>query len=129
MRILITGSQDWTEFGVIVDALSEYHTDGNILVSGACPNGADRMCEMAGDLLGWQIERHPAKWKLYGRQAGFLRNAEMVHLGAQVCIGFLRPCRKPTCTRADFHWSHGTSHTLDLAEKAGIPIVRREDPR
>lgn len=117
-RILITGSRDWSDFEMIRNALQGdvmRNPDNQfLLVSGACPTGADRMCEDAAQWLGLRIERHPADWKRYGKRAGFVRNAEMVNLGADICFAFIR------------NGSKGATHTAGLAEKAGIPLERYE---
>jgi len=133
MRVLITGSRGWTDRLLIGNTLIEYHqtdaagfdlVDQPTLVSGACPTGADHVAEVAARFLGWPIERHPADWDVHGRSAGFRRNAEMVALGADVCLAFISDCTSPRCDKPQPHPSHGASHTADLAEKAGIPTRR-----
>lgn len=121
-RLLITGSRDWTDEGRINDALlmtvfcyREAFGDQKItLVSGACPNGADAIAEKIAELhpLIFDIERHPADWETHGKRAGFVRNAEMVKLGAVACLAFIRKQSK------------GATMTADLAEKAGIDVFR-----
>lgn len=127
-RILVTGSRDWTDRDAIARALSaahrslhEQHYDRPmdpesdpiiILVSGACPTGADALAEDVWGRL--PLERHPADWRRYGKRAGFVRNAGMVSSGASICLAFIR------------NGSRGASMTAALAEKAGIATYRYE---
>jgi hypothetical protein len=120
-RILVTGSRDWLDIHAVERALLEYHPvdsqgfdlpDKPTLVHGDCPRGADRMAKIAAKFLGWKLEPHPANWETLGKRAGFVRNAEMVELGADVCLAFIR------------NGSKGATHTAELAEKAGIPVRR-----
>lgn len=121
-RILVTGSRTWDDQETITGALwaatgtlyAEREIDLNqvVIVSGACPRGADRMCEEAAARAGVQVERHPANWGRYGKRAGFVRNEEMVALGADICLAFIK------------NGSQGASMTALLAEEAGIPTVR-----
>lgn len=115
-RILITGSREWENQFLIHNTLTNLYwmlPDGRdvVLVSGKCERGADAMCESTARHLGWQIEEHPAKWEL-GKSAGFTRNAEMVALGADMCLAFI------------LNESKGATMTANLAEKAGIETLR-----
>lgn len=116
-RILVTGSRSWVGMSTIASALYSAQRDlgmSAVLVTGACPTGADFLAEDIWTQWGGQVERHPADWAAHGKGAGFRRNAEMVKLGADVCIAFIRA------------GSNGATHTADLAEAAGIPTHRWE---
>ena len=114
-RILVTGSRDWTDKATIRHAIFEtWQKAGSpkktVLVSGACPDGADAYAEICGDAFGFTVEPHPANWKDAGRRAGPLRNQMMVDLGADVCLAFPR------------EESKGTIDCMKKAEKAKIPV-------
>lgn len=116
MRVLVTGSRTWTNFQLVRDELSKLATPDNFLtvVHGACPTGADAAADLWASQNAWINERHPADWARYKGAAGYRRNAEMVALGADICLAFIRG------------GSRGASHTADLAEKAGIVTLRFE---
>lgn len=116
-RILVTGSRDWADMDIVRAALATavYQQVPAVIVHGACPNGADAIASWwirSHRVIGLTEERHPANWTLNGKRAGFMRNAEMVNLGADVCLAFIKD------------GSRGASHTAALAEKAGIPVRR-----
>ena len=123
-RILITGSRDWDDEARIRFELEFAYkglrpTDwprGTIfpvvLVSGACPTGADRIAETIWEAQGLPVERHPADWDQFGKRAGFLRNQKMVDLGAVMCLAFIK------------NNSRGATHTADAAQRGGIPTTR-----
>lgn len=118
MRILVTGSRNWDHAGLIADHIAEWAdkaTDPVDIVHGAC-RGADLLAANVAQMIGFGDESHPANWSKYGKRAGFVRNAEMVALGADVCLAFIRDNSK------------GATMCADLAEKAGIPTVRISYP-
>jgi len=116
-RVLVTGSRTWTHTATIRDALASVWGDGTaVLVSGACPRGADRLAEVCWTRWGGRVERHRADWARHGRGAGFRRNTAMVERGADLCLAFIR------------HNSRGASHTVALAQAAGIPTHRHTEP-
>lgn len=124
MRVLVTGSRDWDRPGLVhlelERAFSQAMEAGEVLtvVHGACRTGADTQADswarrLRGQGLPVEIEDHPADWKgPRKRGAGYARNAEMVKLGADVCLAFIRD------------ESEGATHCSDLAEKAGIETKR-----
>lgn len=122
MRVLITGSRTWDDQETIVKALEDVQNEHPealkfVLVSGNCPQGADFLCERTAESLGWEIELHPADWAKFGKPAGFIRNKEMVELGADICLAFIK------------NNSKGASGTANLAKQRNIPLVeyRRND--
>jgi hypothetical protein len=118
LKILVTGSRDWTDARSIelemFRALYETKTTFSeaVLIHGACPTGADALADAYARATGMHIIRRPADWERYGKRAGFLRNAELVDLGPDVCLAFIRSK------------SRGATMTANLAEKAGIEVRR-----
>ncbi len=129
-RVLVTGSRDWEDYDTVRAALAVavYQQLPAIIVHGACPAGADAIASwwvrQMGRNLDLTEERHPADWRQHGKAAGYRRNAEMVALGARLCLAFTMPCTKPTCRKPKPHDSHGTAHCADLAKRAGITVRR-----
>jgi YspA, cpYpsA-related SLOG family len=131
-RVLVTGSREWTDAGHLrseLDALAREHPEGLTVVHGDAKQGADRMASdwarrerNAGRRVA--EEAHPANWQRHGGHSGLLRNAEMVALGADLCLAWIVPCSKPYCKRPQPHGSHGASDCAERAVKAGIPVRR-----
>lgn len=131
VRVLVTGSRDWDDRVTLYRALHKhvvephrkkgYDSSGHfidwlppedfVLVHGACPTGADAMATDWCVGYNFMPEQHPADWRI-GKHAGFKRNAEMVNLGADLCLAFIK------------NESKGASMTAEAAEKAGIKTVR-----
>lgn len=124
IRVLVTGSRDWSNVDEVYEAMASAeicweHSDCGhvyVLVSGHCPTGADAIAEKLAKQRGWELELHPADWAKHDKRAGYIRNAEMVKLGADVCLAFIK------------NESKGATMTADLAQKAGInTIIYREN--
>ena len=120
LRLLVTGSRTWDDTRAIDPALAVIlarHPEGVLLVHGACRRGADAIAAAyAAHTPGYRTEAHPASWHRHGRTAGHLRNAEMVGLGADGCVAFLRGV------------GPGTAATVRLARAAGIPVWLYRQP-
>lgn len=116
MRILITGSRDWTDRNTIFNAILDlredfpFYWEDVVIVHGDCPTGADFLAQSIAEQCDLVTERHPADWQAFGKFAGPKRNQEMVDLGADVCLAF------------PLYPSKGTRHCMGAAEKAGIPV-------
>ena len=126
-RVLVTGSREWDDMQELRYALihaTALRLDSAVIVHGACPSGADAMAAEWAHDYGVPAEEHPADWDGYGKSAGFVRNAEMVSLGADLCLCFVVPCSKRDCEKPKPHGSHGATHCADLADRAGIPVRR-----
>lgn len=134
-RILVTGSQGWTDAGSVHRVLKALWTlaPGAVLVSGACQRGADALAEDTWRNLGGEVERHRPVWKpggVFDPAAGMRRSEKMVHLGADICVAFGLRCERPGCAALPpdagwpYHVSHGTGHCARYAELHGIPVRR-----
>ena len=125
LRVLVTGSRQWQDWdavcGAIADLAREHHGQV-VVVHGAARSGADKYADMAARALMLTPEPHPADWGTHGKRAGFIRNTEMVALGADLCLAFALPCTLPSCRKKEPHATHGTAHCVSLARKAGIPV-------
>lgn len=115
-RLLVTGSRTWTDYSVIRDVLyiSFLQLGGNSEPITLVHGGAKGADSMAGEIWarnsGMPVEVHRAMWEMFGRRAGFQRNQEMVALGADLGLAFIKDS------------SAGASQCAALAEAAGIPV-------
>jgi hypothetical protein len=132
MRILITGSRDWTDQSIIEEAISQviydnHNLDDEIVIVHGGAVGADMIAgrfALANDI---RHEMHVPDWNKHlpdckpwcleqrrCKRAGMVRNSKMVRLGADVCLAFIR------------NGSPGASGCADMAERAGILTLRFE---
>lgn len=117
MRVLVTGSRDWSDGLRVWEELTAVKVRPLTVVEGACPTGADKYAYywtlFRDDVIS---ERHPAAWDELGKRAGMVRNRWMVDLGADLCLAFIRD------------YSVGSTNCANLAASVGIPTrIFRED--
>lgn len=112
-RVLVTCSRSWTSWSTMRTALEKVYAEypDAVLVHGDCPKG-DRDAAGMWRGLGGEVEAWPAQWAQQGRAAGFIRNTAMVESAPALVLCFLNGNSK------------GASHCAQLAEDAGIPVVR-----
>lgn len=78
---------------ITAEAANNIYEKGDSFVSGGCPKGGDRFCELIAASLQAPIVIHPANWKQFGRSAGFERNTYIAR-DADVLIACVAPDRK-----------------------------------
>lgn len=116
VKILITGSRDWDDYETIYKAIQviilNYPNEERHLIHGGA-KGADMLSGKAAAKMGFDsIKVVPADWEQHGKRAGFIRNSEMVKMGADFCLAFIK------------NESRGATMTADLAEVTGIVTKR-----
>lgn len=111
-RVIIAGSRTFNDYELLKRKMDELLANVKwmkiVVVSGAA-RGADQLGEQYAKERGYGIDSHPANWDLYGKSAGYIRNAEMA-ANADALVAF---------------WdgkSRGTKHMIDLAEKRRIHV-------
>lgn len=116
MKVLVTGSRDWRDEPMVLEALQKVGV--TMLIHGAA-RGADIIAARAARTLGLPedaIRGYPADWAMYGRAAGGIRNSQMIreeHLPSNpidICIAFPLPT------------SIGTHDMMRKALAAGIHV-------
>lgn len=115
-RLLITGTREgWDEVvleGILYKqraALLQGEVPVTLVHGGA--RGVDRQAAAIWSSFGEPVEEHPARWDLHGRQAGPMRNQEMVNAGADRCVAFIL-----------LGSSRGTTDCMERARMAKIPV-------
>lgn len=103
MKVLICGSRSITNPAVISQAVARSGMIPTQIISGGA-RGVDTLARLYARLNGIAFTEYPADWETHGKQAGFLRNIEMVDT-ADAVIAI---------------WdgeSRGTKHSIDYAKK------------
>jgi hypothetical protein len=111
MRVLVTGARDWTDRASVwrwLDACAEV----TAVIEGEA-RGADTFAREWGHARGVKVLAFPAQWKLYGKGAGPVRNAQMLAEGKPDVVVFFHD---------DLSTSKGTLDMVTRARRAGVPV-------
>lgn len=112
MRVMVCGDRNWTDRQTILNRLAKLPKDTIIIEGGA--RGADILALSCAKELGLDVAHYPAKWRLYGKAAGPIRNELMLEEGnPDLVIAF----------HNDLPSSKGTSNMVGLANRAGVSVV------
>lgn len=74
------------------EAFNLIYEDGDQLVSGGCPSGGDAFAEEIALRFQVPITIHYARWKKFGKSAGFVRNTDIAEQADVLiaCVAFDR---------------------------------------
>ena len=120
-RVEIAGSRDFTDFYRLnkvcewIFASLQISYEGTVIVSGTC-KGPDRLGEQFASIHNMEIKQFPADWKLFGKRAGMIRNAQMADYLVDETLGSVLIA----------FWdglSHGTKNMISLALDHRIDTV------
>lgn len=117
MRVLIVGSRTFNDYELLktsLDNVLREVTDTVEIVSGGA-NGADRLAERYAKEKGYGLHIVRAEWNLYGKRAGYLRNAKMHE--------YISGDEKRICVAFWDGISKGTQHSFTLADTYNNPLT------
>ena len=113
IKVVIAGCRDYTNYDeakLYIDfCLSNIRKENVIVIISGCAAGADAIGERYAKENGFEVEKHPADWKTYGRSAGPKRNRQMAQ----------------NCDLIICFWdgkSKGTMSLINYAQKHNKPI-------
>ena len=117
MRLLVFGDRNWEDPKRVEFMILGYwdqfgcYEDEFVVISGGAP-GADTHAREACEKHNFDFIEYPAKWNIYGRAAGIIRNQQMIDEGKPTDgIGFHK----------DISNSKGSKDMLQRLTKHGIP--------
>ncbi len=109
MRVLVCGSREWADYAVIEQRIKAL-PPGSVIIEGEA-RGADKSARQIAEHLGLEVVPFPADWDRYGKEAGPIRNQQMLDEGKpDLVLAFPVPD------------SVGTQDMIARAKKAGIPV-------
>lgn len=111
MVVVVAGSRTYRNKRRVFDELDQWAAAGHIdrIVSG-CAAGPDDFAIEWAEKNGVPVDKFPAEWDVYGKSAGFIRNAEMAAVG-DMLLAF---------------WdgkSKGTQHMIDCMSRKKKKVI------
>lgn len=108
MRIAIVGSRGYSALDAVRQYVRSLPTGTEIVSGGA--RGVDSAAETEARKCGFPVRIFHARWDIYGRSAGMMRNEVMLN----------------NCDSVTAFWdgkSPGTKHMIECARRANIPVM------
>jgi hypothetical protein len=106
MRVAVVGSRGFSDYRFLAEVL-DHHSVSAIVSGGA--EGADSLAGEYAKSRGLELQCFFPDYAKYGKRAPLVRNSSIVG-SAQACVAFWNGA------------SRGTSYTIELARKVGIPV-------
>lgn len=122
VKILITGSREWpndqSTINMVTRALfhvlrTEQPEVAVSFIVGDCPTGADWALRQMADEAGLEYDMRIARWDLYDKAAGPIRNQEMVDTRPDLVLAFPKPGSR----------NKGTLGCMLMAKRADIQVI------
>ena len=79
-RVIIAGGRDFNDYGMLesfCDLVLQSADDNQTEIISGMAQGADALVERYANSRKYRFKGFPANWKIYGSQAGYVRNAHM----------------------------------------------------
>ncbi len=114
---IICGSRHWGDYNALADQIDAVGIP-DIVIHGGAP-GADTLAAQYALELDCNVICIPAQWKEYGRNAGPIRNNEMLKVLRAIgnCGYYIAVLAFPLGA------SHGTRNMMRLAEEHGVKVI------
>lgn len=120
IRLIIAGTRDFDDYSFLCKKVDEIigsckskHPAAAIVVVSGTARGADLLGERYAKEHGYRVRRFPADWKLYGKQAGFVRNRQMLDFAKErngILVAFWDG------------FSRGTKNMIEISESVGLDV-------
>ena len=108
---IVCGSRDWNDRTKVEVMMKRLEYEGYKTIIEGEARGADTMARQEALKLGMHVIAMPAKWHIYGKKAGIVRNQAMLD-------------KKPDLVLAFDMGTPGTAHMIAIAKKANVQVVR-----